>query len=119
MICLDTAAALLLTSRHEGQPLVVLEALARACPVIAYDVHYGPADMIENHRSGVLVEAGDVGALVDALVEVMGDRDRNSAMSAAALEWANAHGPDVSMQITADLFSELLASAPTGARRSL
>ncbi|HEX4444581.1 MAG TPA: glycosyltransferase [Galbitalea sp.] len=106
---LDTAAALLLTSRHEGQPLVILEALARGCPVIAYDVHYGPADMIENHRSGVLVEPGDGGALVEALIEVIGDRDRNSAMSAAALEWANAHGPDVSMQLMSQLFEGLLA----------
>ncbi|MEJ1230431.1 MAG: glycosyltransferase [Galbitalea sp.] len=58
---LDAAAVLLLTSRHEGQPLVILEALARGCPVVAYDVHYGPGEMIEDGRSGLLVEPGDVG----------------------------------------------------------
>jgi poly(glycerol-phosphate) alpha-glucosyltransferase len=106
---LDTAAALLLTSRHEGQPLVILEALARGCPVIAYDVRYGPAEMIEDGRSGALVEAGDRDALVDALVAVISDRDRNSAMSSAAFEWARAHGAEVSMELMSNLFEGLLA----------
>jgi poly(glycerol-phosphate) alpha-glucosyltransferase len=120
---LQTAGALLLTSRHEGQPLVILEALARACPVIAYDVNYGPADMIDDGRSGILVEAGDVGALVAALTAVIGDRERNAAMSAAALNWARAHSPRVPMALMADLFLELLATdrqpnAPVGATRT-
>ena len=109
---LDTAAALLLTSRHEGQPLVILEAMARGCPVVAYDVHYGPADMIEDGRTGFLVEAGDRDALADALAAVLGDPDRIAAMSAAALEWARAHGPEVSMAIMADLFTDLLGTTP-------
>ena len=106
---LGTAAALLLTSRHEGQPLVVLEALSRGVPVIAYDVHYGPADMIEDGRSGVLVESGNRAALVDAIEAVIGSSDRNAAMSAAALEWAHAHGPEVSMGLMSDLFAALFA----------
>ena len=100
---------------HEGQPLVILEALARGCPVIAYDVHYGPAEMVENGRSGALVEAGDRDALVEAIVSVIGDRERNSAMSTAALEWARGHGPEVSMAIMANLFTDLLNEAPVGA----
>jgi poly(glycerol-phosphate) alpha-glucosyltransferase len=100
---LETAGALLLTSRHEGQPLVILEALSRGCPVVAYDVHYGPADMIEDGRSGIIVESGNRDDLVDALVTAIGDRDRNAEMSAAALAWARGHGPEVSMAIMAEL----------------
>lgn len=110
---LTTAGALLLTSRHEGQPLVVLEALSRGCPVVAYDVHYGPADMIEDGRSGVLVESGDRDALVDAIETVVGDRGRNSAMSAAALDWARGHGADVSMRLMSELIAGLLAAETT------
>ena len=118
---LTTAAALLLTSRHEGQPLVVLEALSRGCPVIAYDVHYGPADMIEDGRSGILVEAGNREALVDALAGVVGNSARIAELSAGAADWAAAHGSEVSMQIMADLFTQLLSfprrlsAAPVGA----
>jgi len=104
---LETAGALLLTSRHEGQPLVILEALARGCPVVAYDVHYGPADMIDDGRSGVLVKSGDREALVDALFAVIGDRERNTAMSEAALDWARGHGADVSMEVMTELFVAL------------
>ena len=124
---LDTAAALLLTSRHEGQPLVILEALAHGCPVVAYDVHYGPADMIENGVTGALVPAGDRGALVDALAPIISDRERNTALSTAALEWSRAHGPRASMDILETLFSDLvsegsdintLGEEPKGASRT-
>jgi poly(glycerol-phosphate) alpha-glucosyltransferase len=119
---LDTAATLLLTSRHEGQPLVILESMAHGCPVVAYDVHYGPADMIENGVTGALVEAGDRGALVDALVPILSDRTVNTAMSAAALEWSRTHSPAASMEILSRLFTELLNEhhheAPVGASKT-
>ena len=110
---LTTAAALLLTSRHEGQPLVVLEALSRGCPIIAYDVHYGPADMIEDGRSGILVEAGNRDSLVDALAGVVGNPARIAELSAGAIHWASANGSGVSMRLMADLFTQLL-SVPQG-----
>ncbi|MDQ0894674.1 glycosyltransferase [Agromyces ramosus] len=59
---------LLLTSRSEGFPLVLIESMAAGCLPIAYDVAYGPADLIRDGRNGVLVPAGDVEALAAALV---------------------------------------------------
>lgn len=62
------ASFLLLTSRSEGFPLVLIESMASGCLPIAYDVPYGPADLIRDGRNGFLVPAGDVGALAAALV---------------------------------------------------
>lgn len=64
---LRDASFLLLTSRSEGFPLVLIEALAAGCIPIAYDVDYGPADAIRHGRTGLLVQAGDVDALALAI----------------------------------------------------
>ncbi|WP_200914854.1 glycosyltransferase [Arthrobacter sp. Leaf234] len=42
------ASFTLLTSTTEGLPLVLLEAMSGGCLPIAYDIPYGPADLIED-----------------------------------------------------------------------
>ena len=48
--------------------MVVMEAMARSCPVIATDVG-GVSDLVENGVTGRLVPPGDVDALAAALCE--------------------------------------------------
>jgi poly(glycerol-phosphate) alpha-glucosyltransferase len=61
---------LLLSSTAEGSPLCVLEALAAGCLPIAYDIPFGPADVIRDGVNGFLVPAGDVEALAAKIVEL-------------------------------------------------
>lgn len=61
---------LLLTSRSEGSPLCVLEALAAGCLPIAYDIPFGPAEVIRTGVNGFLVPDGDIEALAAAIVEL-------------------------------------------------
>lgn len=65
---LESASFVLLTSRMEGLPLVLLEAMSVGCIPIAYDIPYGPADIIVDGVNGFLVKAGDVAALADSIV---------------------------------------------------
>lgn len=64
---LRRASVLLLTSRSEAFSLVVAEAMAAGCLPIAYDVSYGPRELITHGRTGWLVPAGDVDALARAI----------------------------------------------------
>ena len=64
---LAAADVLLLTSRSEAFGLVLLEAMAAGCLPIAYDVAYGPADLIRSGENGWLVPDGDIDALTEAL----------------------------------------------------
>jgi len=106
-----TAAMLLVTSRHEGWPLSITEALAAGCPVVSYDIPYGPAEMIEPGVSGELVPAGDLAALADAVLRVVGRPERIAAASAAASAWASTHGPERAMSATAELVSTAIGRA--------
>lgn len=106
---LNDAAVLLLTSQSEGQSLVVLEALSHGCPVVAYDVRYGPGEMVQDGRSGALVPYDDVAGLTNALAALLGDPERIEAMSDAAIDWARAHGPEVSLAALAAAIRGALA----------
>ena len=95
---LGDAALLLLTTAFEGQGLVVVEALSHGCPVISYDVGYGPHDMLAG-GGGVLVPSGDVGALTAALARVLGDEGLRERLGAEAL--AAAHRMDIAASMSA------------------
>ena len=64
------ASFILATGTSEGFPLVLIEAMAAGCIPIAYDVRYGPADVIAHGRNGFLVPSGDVDALAGAIREL-------------------------------------------------
>ena len=110
---LNEAAALVLTGTHEGQPLVILEAFARGCPVVSYDINYGPADMVVDGVNGILVPNGDIDAMADALGSVLGDPARVAALSAGAFASAPQHTPEHSMRRMAELFDVVISRPRT------
>ena len=81
---LENAALLVVSSGYEGQSLAITEAFARGCPVVAYDVNYGPGEMVVSGHNGVLVPAGDIPALAEAMTGLLGNRARIQALSAGA-----------------------------------
>jgi poly(glycerol-phosphate) alpha-glucosyltransferase len=80
-----------MTSRFEGYPLATLEALSRGCPVLAYDVKYGPREQITDGVDGWVVPAKDRQAMADRIVELARDPERVARMSLAARETAARH----------------------------
>jgi poly(glycerol-phosphate) alpha-glucosyltransferase len=84
------ASWMLLTSTSEGAPLVLVEAMARGCLPIAYDIPYGPADLIVDGLNGYLVPPGDRAAAVAAIGRIVAlpseerERMRHAARAAAA-----------------------------------
>ena len=108
---LDNAALLLLTTAFEGQGLVVVEALSHGCPVVSYDVGYGPHDMLAG-GGGLLVPSGDVDALADAVIGVLRDDKVRERLSIEAVTAAHGMGVEVSMSALADAVARALARPP-------
>ena len=79
------AAVSLLTSKYEGFGLVLVESFQCGCPVVSYDLRYGPSDIITDGVDGYLVPPGDVAALAGAIVKVLEQPELAAAMSRAAI----------------------------------
>lgn len=63
--------ASLLTSEFEGFGLTVMESINVGCPVISYDVKYGPREIIRHGENGYLVPANDMDAFAQAMVQLV------------------------------------------------
>ena len=80
---LSNVDVLVMPSHNEGLPYVLLEAMAAGCGVVAYRVG-GIPEVVTDGSMGVLVEPGDVGALVRAVVELAADPVRVRSLGTAA-----------------------------------
>ena len=77
-----------LSSRFEGFPLILLEAMSKQMAVVAFDCPTGPADVIRDHENGLLVPPKDPQAFSAALLEMIEDEDLRRRCAPAARETA-------------------------------
>lgn len=74
------ADVFVLPSEREGMPLVLLEALAMALPVVATNIP-GSRDVVLDGQNGILTPPGDPSALRQALLSITDDSERYRRMS--------------------------------------
>ncbi|MGE0315483.1 MAG: glycosyltransferase family 4 protein [Lautropia sp.] len=71
-----------LSSRYEGMPLSIIEAMRSGLPVIATRVG-GVAELVDDGVNGLLVDAGDVGAMRGAMQRLADDPSLRARLGAA------------------------------------
>ncbi len=75
-----------LTSYMEGLPLVLLEAASMGLPAVSYDIKTGPADIIENEKTGFLVPDAQIDEFCAKLDKLMNSYELREQMGKSAHE---------------------------------
>ena len=81
-LVLTDAQIFVLSSRSEGFPRSILEAMRAGLPVVATDVG-GVREAVEHERTGLLVPPGDISALAAALRSLMNSPSERERLGAA------------------------------------
>jgi glycosyltransferase involved in cell wall biosynthesis len=101
------ASVFALSSRGEGMPMVLIEAMAAGLAIVAFDCPTGPAELLDGGRAGLLVPPEDPAALAEALSGVLGDPARLRRLGEAAADRARAFDREATADQAERLFAEL------------
>ena len=115
---LARASLFAMTSRREGFPMVLLEAMGVGLPVVSVDCYTGPRDIVTDGVDGRIVPEEDRVALVEAMSELMGDHRKRHAFGAAALEKVARYDLAIIAERWGARLAEL-SEAKQGRRRSI
>ncbi len=110
-VLLATASVFVLPSRWEGQPLILQEALAAGCPIVASRV--GGIPDLTGEDAALLVPSGDVDALAAAIRRMLTDRALAQRLAAGARERARALPcEDDAIEAALAIYRRVAAAAP-------
>ena len=96
-----------MTSRFEGLPMVLLEAISVGLPIVSYTFKCGPRDVINDGVDGFLVEEDDKKTFVEKLKLLMSDEKLRTEMSKQAKINSKRFSEEVVMNKWNNLFNEL------------
>ncbi|MBQ9274852.1 MAG: glycosyltransferase [Succinivibrio sp.] len=104
----DQASLLLSCSMVEAFGLVILEALFHGCPVVAFNVRYGPSSMIKEGEDGYLHPLGDLDGMAAHCADILSDEKLRNRLSDGARKIAESFLPSAIAAKWAELLGAVL-----------
>ncbi|MFG2074823.1 glycosyltransferase family 4 protein [Nonomuraea maritima] len=106
---LEKASIYVLSSRHEGFPMTILEAMAKGLAIVSFNSPHGPKEMITDEVDGLLVKPRTNDNLAAAIIRVIEDERLRRDLAARALETARTYDRDAVGRQWDALLEDLLA----------
>lgn len=97
-----------MTSRFEGFPMVLLEAMSFGLPSVSYLFKCGPKDAIEDGVNGFLVEEGNKQIFADKIITLIKNQDLRKQMGDNASKVTQKYTYEIIMHKWIDLFQNIL-----------
>ena len=93
-----------LTSRSEGFPNALIEAMAHGLPCISFDIVAGPAEIIKNNINGILIADNDIKSMSQSIKELMLNDELRKSLGKEALKIKN----ELSIDTITDKFVDFI-----------
>lgn len=104
-----SSSVFMMTSRSEGFPMVLTEAMNFGLIPVTFDFRCGPRDLISNGESGFIVPMGDTEGMAQTIIDITGNLEVYRHIgSSAHLAIAKNFTPDAVMHRWIELFNQVM-----------
>ncbi len=108
----ERAEIFVLSSRYEGFPNVLLEAMSSGCACVSFDCKTGPAELITEGYNGFLIPDGDTDLLAKYVLRLMQDNSLRERLSSNAISVRETYSEEKIMNMWKKQINKVLLGSP-------
>lgn len=102
------ASMFLMTSRFEGFPMVLIEAMASGLPCVAFDCPVGPRALISNNENGFLIPEDQIDEFASKVNLLIENNNLAKTMGQKGMQSVKKYNTESIMKQWVDLFQSLV-----------
>jgi len=109
-----------LTSKYEGFPIALMEAMAHGCAPVVMQIDSGIGQLLEHRQNSIVTPQGDIAAMADAIAGLDSNREELARLGTNAHQTiARNYSPEVYFPKFAKVLEQLLATPAPNPHKSL